>query len=94
MQCAAQVEELVPVGGLDPNNIHVPGAFVHRVVVGPKYEKRIERLTLTQPSGATATASKKKANDEDARKRERIVRRAAKEFKVRALVHACAQHAG
>lgn len=42
MRGSRQVEEIVPVGALDPNNIHVPGAFVHRVVQGPKYEKRIE----------------------------------------------------
>ena len=37
-----QAEEIVPVGALDPNQIHVPGAFVHRVVHGTHYEKRIE----------------------------------------------------
>ncbi|AKT38775.1 CoA transferase subunit A [Chondromyces crocatus] len=42
----AEVEELVPVGSLDPNHIHTPGIFVHRVVQGEGYEKRIERRTV------------------------------------------------
>jgi 3-oxoacid CoA-transferase subunit A len=41
----AEVEELVEVGELDPENIHTPGVFVQRVVVG-KHEKRIERRTV------------------------------------------------
>jgi 3-oxoacid CoA-transferase subunit A len=41
----AEVEELVEVGALDPENVHTPGVFVHRVVVG-KHEKRIERRTV------------------------------------------------
>ena len=43
----AEVEELVPAGELDPNNIHIPGIFVQRIVKGVNYEKRIEQLTLT-----------------------------------------------
>lgn len=42
----AEVEELVPVGSLDPNHIHVPGIFVQYIFEGKNYEKRIERLTL------------------------------------------------
>ncbi|MFT5250207.1 MAG: 3-oxoacid CoA-transferase subunit A [bacterium] len=42
----AEVEELVPVGTLDPNHIHIPGIFVQRIFQGDKYEKRIEQLTL------------------------------------------------
>ncbi len=41
----AEVEELVPAGELDPNNIHTPGIYVHRIFQGMKYEKRIEQLT-------------------------------------------------
>jgi 3-oxoacid CoA-transferase/3-oxoacid CoA-transferase subunit A len=41
----AEVEELVEVGELDPDHVHTPGIYVHRVVVGPSYEKRIERRT-------------------------------------------------
>ena len=43
----AEVEELVDVGGLDPENVHTPGVFVHRVIVAPR-EKRIERRTVTK----------------------------------------------
>jgi len=42
----AEVEELVEVGQLDPDHIHTPGIYVHRVVHGKGYEKRIERRTL------------------------------------------------
>jgi len=42
----AEVEELVPAGELDPNQIHTPGIFVQRILQGIKYEKRIEQLTV------------------------------------------------
>ncbi len=42
----AEVEELVPAGGLDPNNIHTPGIYVHRIFQGVNYEKRIEQRTV------------------------------------------------
>ncbi|MFM6999391.1 MAG: CoA transferase subunit A [Bacteroidota bacterium] len=42
----AEVEELVPAGTLDPNAIHVPGIFVHRIFQGTHYEKRIEQRTV------------------------------------------------
>jgi len=42
----AEVEELVPVGELDPNFIHIPGIFVQRIFQGEKYEKRIEQRTV------------------------------------------------
>ncbi len=41
-----EVEELVELGELDPNNIHVPGIFVHRIFEGTNYEKRIEQRTV------------------------------------------------
>ena len=43
----AEVEELVEPGELDPNYIHTPGVFVHRIFQGEKYEKRIEQRTVT-----------------------------------------------
>lgn len=46
----AEVEQLVPAGELDPDQIHVPGIYVHRIFQGPRYEKRIERRTLSQKS--------------------------------------------
>ena len=42
----AEVEELVEVGQLDPEQIHTPGIYVHRVFQGEKYEKRIEQVTV------------------------------------------------
>lgn len=42
----AEVEELVPVGELDPNTIHTPGIYVHRIFQGSNYEKRIEQRTV------------------------------------------------
>ncbi len=41
----AEVEELVPAGELDPNHIHTPGIYVHRIFQGSNYEKRIEQRT-------------------------------------------------
>src|SRR3954468_7123481 len=46
----AEVEELVPAGELDPNFIHTPGIYVHRVFQGEKYEKRIEQRTVKKRS--------------------------------------------
>jgi len=45
--CIAEVEEIVPVGSLDPDHIHTPGIFVNRILVG-KHEKRIENMTLSE----------------------------------------------
>lgn len=42
----AEVEELVPAGELDPDQIHVPGIYVHRIFQGEKFEKRIEQRTV------------------------------------------------
>ncbi len=42
----AEVEELVPAGALDPNQIHTPGIFVQRIFQGQHYEKRIEQRTV------------------------------------------------
>ncbi|SHJ60865.1 3-oxoacid CoA-transferase subunit A [Maribacter aquivivus] len=44
----AEVEELVPEGELDPNEIHIPGIFVQRIFQGKDYEKRIEQRTVRQ----------------------------------------------
>ncbi|MEY2937643.1 MAG: hypothetical protein RL062_232 [Bacteroidota bacterium] len=41
----AEVEELVPAGELDPDHIHTPGIYVHRIFQGEQYEKRIEQRT-------------------------------------------------
>lgn len=47
--CIAEVEELVEVGELNPNEIHVPGIYVQRIFEGKNYEKRIEQRTVSKP---------------------------------------------
>jgi 3-oxoacid CoA-transferase len=54
--CVAEVEELVEVGELDPEQVHTPGVYVDRIIQGIKYEKRIEFRTVTG-----AAASKKES---------------------------------
>jgi 3-oxoacid CoA-transferase subunit A len=46
----AEVEELLPAGELNPNQIHTPGIYVHRIFEGKDYEKRIEQLTEREPA--------------------------------------------
>jgi 3-oxoacid CoA-transferase subunit A len=46
----AEVEELVPVGALDPNHVHTPGIFVHRIIQGERYLKTIEKRTVRKRS--------------------------------------------
>ena len=45
--CIAEVEEIVPTGSLDPDSIHLPGIYVHRLIQG-EHEKRIEQRTVRQ----------------------------------------------
>src|SRR6476619_2105363 len=66
----AEVEELVEVGSLDPDQIHTPGIYVDRIIQGAKYEKRIEFRTL-----AGATGKK------DSPIRELMAKRAAQELR-------------
>lgn len=68
--CIAEVEEIVEAGELAPDEIHLPGIFVHRLIKGEGYVKRIEKVTLAGAGGS-------KPNEN----RDRIVRRAAKEFR-------------
>ncbi|MBN5130360.1 CoA transferase subunit A [Stenotrophomonas maltophilia] len=44
--CIVEVEEVVPVGAIDPDQVHLPGIFVHRIVHNPHPEKRIEQRTI------------------------------------------------
>merc|ERR1740117_1532295 len=74
--CIAEVEEIVPAGSLDPAEIHLPGIYVHRLIQGPSYEKRIERLTVSD-SGSDSGGMAAKLGPG----RTRIVKRAAKEFR-------------
>ncbi|WP_313275302.1 CoA transferase subunit A [Stenotrophomonas sp.] len=44
--CIVEVEEVVPVGSIDPDQVHLPGIYVHRIVHNPHPEKRIEQRTI------------------------------------------------
>lgn len=46
--CIVEVEELVEIGTLDPDQIHLPGIYVHRIVVNKTPEKRIEKITVKE----------------------------------------------
>jgi len=46
--CVAEVEEVVPVGRLDPDCIHLPGVYVQRMIVGAPYDKKIEFRTVRE----------------------------------------------
>jgi 3-oxoacid CoA-transferase subunit A len=50
--CVVEVEEVVPVGTLDPDAIHLPGVYVQRMIVGSPYEKKIEFRTVRQKEAA------------------------------------------
>ncbi|XP_064624578.1 succinyl-CoA:3-ketoacid coenzyme A transferase 1, mitochondrial-like [Lineus longissimus] len=73
----AEVEEIVEVGEIAPEDVHVPGIYVQRVIKCDKYEKRIERLVNRSPDGNSATHD----TSPGAMMRERIIKRAALEFK-------------
>ena len=67
----AEVEQLVEVGALDPEQVHTPGVYVDRIVQGPSYQKRIEFRSV---SGATASKKESPA-------RNMMARRAAQELR-------------
>ena len=69
--CIAEVEELVEPGEIAPDQVHLPGIYVQRIILGKGYEKRIEKVTLAGKGGAGSAPADPK--------RDRIVRRAAKE---------------
>ena len=46
--CVAEVEEIVPIGDIDPDHVHLPGIYVDRLVLNPTPEKRIEQRTVRQ----------------------------------------------
>jgi 3-oxoacid CoA-transferase len=68
--CVAEVEELVPLGSLDPDHIHLPGIYVDRIIQGPRYQKRIEFRMVQGAAVSAATPV-----------RERMARRAAAELR-------------
>jgi len=71
----AEVEEIVEIGEIPPDQVHIPSIYVQKVIQGPSYEKRIERVTLAQSDAGGKELSPA------AKMREKIVRRAACEFK-------------
>jgi 3-oxoacid CoA-transferase subunit A len=50
--CVVEVEEIVEVGDMVPDEVHLPGIYVHRIVHNPNPEKRIEKRTITVKEGA------------------------------------------
>jgi 3-oxoacid CoA-transferase subunit A len=50
--CVVEVEEIVPVGSLDPDHIHLPGIYVQRMILGAPYDKKIEFRTVRQREAA------------------------------------------
>jgi 3-oxoacid CoA-transferase subunit A len=46
-----EVEEIVPTGSFDPDSVHLPGIYVHRIVLNARPEKRIEKRTITEKAG-------------------------------------------
>ena len=50
--CVVEVEEIVPVGSLDPDSIHLPGVYVQRMIIGAPYDKKIEFRTVRERDAA------------------------------------------
>lgn len=73
-----EVEEIVKLGDIRPGHVQLPGIFVDRIVKGEKYEKRIEKVTIQKLSDSKDSVVKK---NPAAERRERIIRRAALEFR-------------
>jgi len=71
--CIVEVEEIVETGTIPSDDIHLPNIYVQRVIKGESYAKRIERLCLRPKSSGS------EATDDDVRNR--IIQRAAKEFR-------------
>ena len=46
--CVVEVEEIVPIGSLDPDSIHLPGVYVQRMIIGAPYDKKIEFTTTRE----------------------------------------------
>merc|ERR1712038_1344070 len=76
--CVAEVEEIVEVGEIPPGHVHIPSIYVNKILLGKNLEKRIERKTLTVPGQSSVSD---KGDSPAAKMREKIVRRAAMEFK-------------
>ncbi|OMJ86648.1 hypothetical protein SteCoe_11799 [Stentor coeruleus] len=72
----AEVEEIVPAGDLNPDDIHTPGILIQRLVKGEYFDKPIERLALNRGAGIQLPGT-----PDQIRKREIIAKRAAKEVR-------------
>ncbi|XP_045141094.1 succinyl-CoA:3-ketoacid coenzyme A transferase 1, mitochondrial [Echinops telfairi] len=70
-----EVEEIVGIGAFAPEDIHIPKIYVHRLIKGEAYEKRIERLSIRKEEDGKTKSGKAGDNT-----RERIIKRAALEF--------------
>ncbi|KIO32297.1 hypothetical protein M407DRAFT_215215 [Tulasnella calospora MUT 4182] len=75
-----EADEIVPAGSLDPQHVHLPGIYVDRVIKSTAPKEIEFRITSPAPS-ATSGEPKEVQKDEDALRRERIAKRAAKELK-------------
>ena len=75
--CIVEVEEIVPVGTIDPDDVHLPSVYVNKLIHGGSYEKRIEFQTLFKPGEAISVGGKPETREG----RERMVKRAAREIK-------------
>ena len=49
--CVVEVEEIVETGDIHPDQVHLPGIYVHRIVLNASPEKRIEKRTITEKTG-------------------------------------------
>ena len=49
--CIVEVEEIVETGTFEPDQVHLPGIYVHRIVLNAHPEKRIEKRTITEKAG-------------------------------------------
>lgn len=74
-----KADEIVPAGSLDPQHVHLPGIYVDRVIKSTA-PKEIE-FRITSPASSASGEPKEIQKDEDALRRERIAKRAAKELK-------------
>ena len=74
-----EADHIVEVGEIDPVAVHLPGIYVDRVIQGTA-EKKIEKYTNRKPEGESSDAKAALGKGDAASKRERIVKRAAKEF--------------
>lgn len=75
--CIVEVEEIVPVGSIPPEDVHLPSCYVNKLFLGKNYEKRVEFRTMHVEGQEVQIPGKGDAKVG----RERIVRRAAKELK-------------